>query len=452
MSNPVNTLEHIYSELGENICLYPFFGAFYQTNNVIPIAQEGMPNSVRPCSIVMADDVNNWNITNNSIHDTRNDAVWKQMRRDFVNNQFHNIHECRSCSYNEKSGTSSPRQQNNKFLAQFLQTDIVADVKQIIADDYNVHDIITLDYYPSNYCNYACVMCAGGASSKRQTFEVQVMKKQEKIVLNAVDPDFYSVLDRVQLINFTGGETALQSQVHEIMDYLIEKDLAKNIVITLLTNASSSASVLDEKFSKFKQVIYNVSVDGTGDVIEYQRRGAKWPGVSKNALELMHHPRISTVVNYVLTAINVFSAMDFINWCYDANFGPRNIEDTQGSYINISPVFRVDHLGQGAVPSSLRKIALARLQEGRKRFENSTSVYDIYYTQLVDRVISVIKSTPYDPAYLHKFIEHIELEDTVSKKKLVEVVPEWTPYFHSQSNHGNNDRQSVPRRRSISVK
>ncbi len=87
------------------------------------------------------------------------------MRQDFIQDKFHDIHDCRSCSYNEKSGVSSPRQQNNKFLAQFLQSDIVSEVYQIINDDYNVHDIITLDYYPSNYCNYSCVMCAGGASS-----------------------------------------------------------------------------------------------------------------------------------------------------------------------------------------------------------------------------------------------------------------------------------------------
>ena len=431
MSDPINSLEHIYKELGENICLYPFFGAFYQTNNVIPADQEGMPNSVRPCSIVMSDDVNNWNITNNSIQDTRNSPVWKQMRQGFIQNKFHEIHECRSCSYNEKSGTSSPRQQNNKFLAQFLQTDIVQDVKKIIADDYNVHDIITLDYYPSNYCNYSCVMCVGGASSKRHTFEIQVLNKQEKIVLNDTDPDFYSVLDRVQLINFTGGETALQSQVHEIIDYLIEKDLAKNILITLLTNASSSASVLDEKFSKFKQVIYNVSIDGIGDVIEYQRRGAKWPSVSQNALELMHHKRISTVVNYVLTAINVFSFIDFINWCYDSDFGPHDVYTAGNSFINISPVFRDDHLGQGALPEELREIVLTRLRLGRQRFENNPGVCENYYAQLVDRVISVVESTPHNPEYLSKFIEHIALEDSVSKKKLTEVVPEWISYFQA---------------------
>ncbi len=125
----MNDLDNIYQELGEHICLYPFFGAFYQTNNVIPIAQEGMPNSVRPCSIVMADDMNKWNITNDSIHDTRNAPVWKQMRQDFIQDKFHDIYDCRSCSYNEKSGVSSPRQQNNKFLAQFDEATALFEIK-----------------------------------------------------------------------------------------------------------------------------------------------------------------------------------------------------------------------------------------------------------------------------------------------------------------------------------
>lgn len=425
----MNDLDKIYQELGENICLYPFFGAFYQTNVVIPIEEAGMKNSVRPCSIVALDQRDKWVIHNDSVHDGRNTQAWKQIRQDFMDGKFHEIFECTYCSYNEKSGTTSPRQQNNKFLSLFLDIDIVDEVKRIMANDNKVDDIITLDYYPSNYCNYSCVMCAGGASSKRHTFEVKVLGMQEKIILNEKDPDFYDVLDKVQIINFTGGETALQKQVHEIMDYLIERGTSKHILITLLTNASSSCSLLDEKFRKFKSVFYNVSIDGVGPVIEYQRRGCQWPIVEANALELMNHEYIRTVVNYVLTGINVFSAMDFVNWCYNAGFGPHNPEDESGSFINISPVFRVEHLGQGAVPPELREIALDRLKQGRKRFEGKDTIFDRYYLGLVDRIISVIETTPYQPEYLPRFVEHIRKEDSVSRRSLVEVVPEWLPYF-----------------------
>lgn len=426
----MNNLDHIYKELGEHVCLYPFFGAFYQTNNVIPLRQESKPNSVRPCSIVMSDDMDKWDIQDHSLVNGRNTASWQQMRQDFLNDQFHNIHDCRSCSYNEQSGTTSPRQQNNKFLSQFLNIDIVKEVRDIMLQGNRVHDVFTLDYYPSNYCNYSCVMCAGGASSQRQTFEVKVLNYQQKIVLNSPDPDFYQVLDQVQVINFTGGETVLQKQVHEIMDYLIEKDLAKNILITLLTNASSSAWDLDKKFQQFRQVIYNVSIDGIGAVGEYQRRGSDWTTLSKNSLELMSHPYISTVINFVLTGINALDIMPFVDWCYDHNFGPKTPGHLDGSYINVSPVFRVDHLGVGALPEPLRLLALQRLKQGRLRFSNN-SIYDNYYQELVDRFIAVIESTAYNPDYLEKFVQHIQIEDTVSKLSLTQVVPEWAPYFQS---------------------
>jgi MoaA/NifB/PqqE/SkfB family radical SAM enzyme len=424
-------LDRIYQELGEHICLYPFFGAFYQTNNVIPIKQENSLNSVRPCSIVMSDDMQKWDIDNQSIHQSRNNSAWKKMREDFSQNKFHKIADCRSCSNNERSGATSPRQQNNSFLANFLNLDIVSEVKNILDNDNTVNDIYTMDYYPSNYCNYSCIMCAGGASSQRQTFEVKILKRQERIVLNSADPDFYQALSRVQVINFTGGETALQKQVFEVMDYLIENDMAKNILITLLTNASSSPDDLDERFKHFKQVIYNVSIDGVGSVIEYQRRGASWPKVETNSLRLLHHEYISTVINFVLTAVNVFDIINFVDWCYENNIGPTTADTIDRSYINVSPVFRVDHLGVAVLPDQLRELALNRLKQGRKRFESSTEIFDIYYTQLVDQFIGVIETTTHHPAYLPEFIKHIQLEDSVSKTKLIEVVPEWAPYFQS---------------------
>lgn len=426
----MNKLDHIYQELGEHICLYPFFGAFYQTNNVIPIRQEGAPNSVRPCSIVMSNDMHKWDINNQSIHESRNNIAWKKMREDFLQNKFYEIVDCQSCSSNERSGATSPRQQNNHFMANFLNFDIAAEVKRIMANNNTVDDIYTMDYYPSNYCNYSCIMCAGGASSQRQTFEVKVMKRQERIVLNSADPDFYQALSRVQVINFTGGETALQKQVFEVMDYLIENNMAKNILITLLTNASSSPDELHERFRHFKQVIYNVSIDGVGPVIEYQRRGCSWPTVEANSIRLLHHEYISTVINFVLTAVNAFDIMNFVDWCYKNNVGPKTAEEMGNSYINVSPVFRVDHLGVAALPDPLRHRALDLLHQGRQKF-TADSVYDNFYRNLVDKFVGVIESIPYNAKYLPEFVEHIRLEDQVSKTKLVDVVPEWRPYFQS---------------------
>jgi hypothetical protein len=49
--------------------------------------------------------------------------------------------------------------------------------------------------------------------------------------------------------------------------------------------------------------------------------------------------------------------------------------------------------------------------------------------QTIDRLISTVESVEFKPAALDRFIQHIQQEDTASKRPLREVVPEWAPWF-----------------------
>ena len=129
------------------------------------------------------------------------------------------------------------------------------------------------------------------------------------------------------------------------------------------------------------------------------------------------------MVNHVVTAINILSAMDFVDWCYANNL----------KYISISHVFQ-EHLGMAAVPPELKATALERLRVGRKRYEHwAAPEYSnhekVQYVQTIDRLISTVETVEFKPAALAKFIEHIQIEDSVSKQPLREVVPEWAPWF-----------------------
>ena len=170
----MNNLDYIYQELGSDICLYPFFGAFYQTNGIYDPATGPVFNTVRPCSIIIPQH-DEWNIENSSIQHSRNNTTWQQLRQDFLNGQFHCTNSCKSCSYNEQVGTTSPRQMSNQFFAQFLDFDIVDEVRSIANNNYQVTKLPSLDFYPSNYCNYSCVMCSPGASTQRLVFEIFIL-------------------------------------------------------------------------------------------------------------------------------------------------------------------------------------------------------------------------------------------------------------------------------------
>jgi hypothetical protein len=73
------------------------------------------------------------------------------------------------------------------------------------------------------------------------------------------------------------------------------------------------------------------------------------------------------------------------------------------------------------IPPELKDPLLTKLR---------TAVYtNEYYNGLVEQVINILESTPYEPQLLDKFVQSIIIEDKVSKRSLTEVVPEWGPYF-----------------------
>lgn len=396
-----NKLDNIYRHFGKDICLFPYMAAFYST--------AGHP-MVAPCTMVK---FTGWGLEASSINKSLNSNQWIELRRNFISGSCHTTEFCKTCSLSEKNGGASPRQLNNQYFADHLTTDIVERIDTIIANDYKVNDLLSMDYCPSNYCDYECIMCFGGASSARQTFEIKVLGLNKSAINDsAVEKDFYNLFSKLEILNLTGGETLLQPQVHSLIDYLIEHDLAKNISVSLLTNASQYPQKLVEKFKKFKNIFYTISIDGIGPVIEYQRRGAKWTNVENNAMTLLNN--FGCVINYVLTAVNVFSFVEFVDWLETNNIGKFN-------QVFISLVYdRTKHLSVDVIPPELKTELIAKLEK---------TTHTGYYLDLVNQVVDILKKSTYEPKLLEQFITAIRTEDTVSKQSLVDVVPEWSPYF-----------------------
>jgi hypothetical protein len=417
----MNDINDIYEKFGEKFCICPFLGGFYQSHHVLNPRESAAPSTIVPCSLTWWNrDSGDFNIVNNNIRDTINQPVWREMRRAFANGEYESIPQCRICQDTERAGGDPARKGANLHYAHHCTTDLVTEIQKIIDNDYCVDDLLSLDWYPSNYCNYSCVMCSGGASTGRMSFEIKILRQDSHVVLNTVSEDFYDVIRRVEVINFTGGETTMQNQVHDMIDYLIDNDLAANKTIFLLTNASAYPETLIEKFRQFRRVVYMCSIDGTGSVIEYQRRGAQWPAVSANSLRLLKHEFISAVANYVLTAINAPSVVDFVDWLY-------NNEIVNG--VTVSPVFRVEYIGVSALPPELRTATLSRIREALARYAAKDSDAARNCVRFLQAVQSVIDTTPFDPDHLERFRQHCRNEDQASAIRLTDAVPEWRPYF-----------------------
>jgi MoaA/NifB/PqqE/SkfB family radical SAM enzyme len=405
----------LYERYGQKMCLAPFLNSFYSTCGVVS-SDQTVKNFVRPCSIIQAGD--QWNIENNSIQHSRNTQIWKDLRKSFLDGIMPDL--CGTCINAERVGASSPRQLNNEYLFEHLDADIMAEVQTIIDNDLTANKILALDYMPSNYCNLACVMCYAGASSQRLVFDLK-QGINAKYQINGVNIDFFDLIQDVRILGFTGGETIIQPEVLKLIDFVIDQGLASNMIITILTNASNFPDSLVEKFKQFKRVLYTVSIDGVGPVIEYQRRGCDWNTIQQNVKKI-HQSPVHEIINHVVTAINILNAMDFVDWCHENDL----------KFVSVSHVFQ-RHLGMVALPPELKQLALERLQAGRKRYEHYLQPnyinYEYGYVQTIDRLIATLENTDFDSIALEQFVQHINKENTASQLSLHQVVPEWAPWF-----------------------
>lgn len=416
-----NRIEDVYAKFGKDFCICPFLGGFYQSHRVVPKDQSVSVSTITPCSLTYWQHDTEFNVIDNSIEKSINSETWKKMRRAFVAGKYHEIPQCKICQDTERVGGQAARfGANQHFATNCHSVDLVAEIQQVIDNDYTASKLLSLDWFPSNYCNFSCVMCAGGASSSRLTFEIALNNVKQHMVQNELAHDFAKFIDGVEVINFTGGETVMQRQVVDMITQLAQQPSAKDKTIFLLTNASSYPEHLEASFKKFYRVIYMCSIDGVGPVIEYQRRNAVWSEVEANSLRLIHHDTIACVINYVLTSINVLSFMQFVDWIYDNNI-------SRG--ITISPVFRNEYLGVSALPDTLRSQVNQDLEQGLVRYQSIDGPVARRCVELIETVQSVLRTTAFSPDDLKQFVRHIKKEDQVSVQPFVKVVPQWAPYF-----------------------
>ena len=101
----------------------------------------------------------------------------------------------------------------------------------------------------SDVCNYKCGYCLPNGyqvdkSDNRKFLHLDEIKRLAKC---------FSELG-VNKIRITGGEPTIQPEFYAFLKYLIAKDVAKNITLELVTNATKIHPSLFDLLGKFKTV------------------------------------------------------------------------------------------------------------------------------------------------------------------------------------------------------
>jgi sulfatase maturation enzyme AslB (radical SAM superfamily) len=181
--------------------------------------------------------------------------------------------------------------------------------------NYELFDI----KFTGNKCNLRCYMCDAEHSSNLANERKKLGWYSGPVHLNPYkDMDggqrnhwwegFKEAMPFIKIINFTGGEPFIMDDYWDIIDLLIERDLAKDIEMHTSTNMTTlnyrGKSVRDY-FPKFKKVHLQVSLDGYGHQYEWVRYPASYNVVIKNLVQVMGIDNVDLQVSITISALTI---------------------------------------------------------------------------------------------------------------------------------------------------
>ena len=303
---------------------------------VLPwVSLEASPiGTVRPCCLAEEELVNNagdkFNLATAKFGTIQNSHSMRQLRQDFIDQK--QPATCRKCWREERAGRVSKRMHTLDRLKHMLaeETEWTVDAKPLMF----------LDLKLGNICNLKCRICGSWSSSTFAAEELANLGPNEDRKSNhhyqmlragawpRENPQFWreiaQISDQIQYIEFTGGEPFMIQEHFDLLQGLIDRDLAKNIEIHYNTNGTQYPEGAIDIWCHFRHVEIAVSIDDVGARFEYQRTGAQWPEVEANIARFKtlrsQHANISLQVCSTVNVFNVLYLPELAEWNYAQGF------------------------------------------------------------------------------------------------------------------------------------
>ena len=331
----------------------------------------------------------------------------KQIKEDFHNNVF--TESCAMCKAREDHGLKSTRKEIIRIF-----------------NAHTSHDKLSVQAAPlkrielrlSNLCNYKCRMCEPYSSSElalemitHSKFNFPDNAAGEHVLKTSEEQidELKKLSHTIEVLCLTGGEPFLIKQYYDFLDYLIENDLSKNIIVELYTNCSVYNEKMIEKLLKFKAVRLVVSIDGVGKTAEYIRHGTKWETVKQNIFAFAQLPfylHFNTAIS-PYTLFDVYRLSEFLVELYERN---KNIKTK--CYSVITPI----ELHYNNMSVEHRKIAIDQIDKACEILVQDN--FKIFVKELQDLKNILITNDPIDP---NRFIEFTQRLDSIRNENFEEV-------------------------------
>jgi len=297
---------------------------------------------IRACC--QADEFKTVHAFDNDVQQIWRSDEWEAMRENFRNGEWPK--ECWRCRTNVEKGVSTRMNMENKRWEHL-------DWEKLKQDP----EIHIFDLRMGNTCNLKCVMCSPMNSSlwwnEQKLFnhlsdnELKNRERYKWAMDDYLLDEVKQNLAGLQMLYFSGGEPLLIKKHKEIIEECIAQGVAGNIALVYDTNATMIDEYWIERWSHFKEVQINFSIDGGREVVEYIRYPVKYDDLIQS-MELLKDITCKVFLQFSLAAYNIFEV--------DTIIALKNHYGFKG--INISLVYWPDFLSAHHLPDAIKEQAM----------------------------------------------------------------------------------------------
>ena len=359
------------TDLPKNFCYAPFVHMYVHSNEgerVCCMSTDEMNNVVK-------------DLTELDLKKRWTNEYLTGIRQDFLDDKRPSM--CNKCFDLEDNGGVSDR---IRFANSYETLGIIPNLKT--GNQYG--SPIDLDIRPGNLCNLGCRMCGPVASS---TIQKEVKKdttlepvfgrgniRESNVLQREHNIEFLlENADKGKRVKFLGGEPTIMPEVDKFLDILIERNML-DVPIHFTTNCTNDNKRFINKISKFSEISFNYSIDGTSKTVEYIRHPVKFNSINKN-IRTYHSLASYGEISYTLQAYNLFNLHEMLKWSSEI-----------GVYTRPELLITPETLSCLSIPKKIRDKRIRLLM----RILDDMDKGDLNRTHIKKKVIPVLERLYYD--------------------------------------------------------
>ena len=423
-------------------------------------------NSYSPKRGIMTkEDGTPYNAGKDDWNEARNAELLKEVRVSMMKGEWHP--ECTRCKKEEESGMRSRREYENDDWGKYSGDISLEKMLPITEEDGTLdtskQDIEFMDIRYGNFCNLKCRMCGPTDSHKwyddfvkttgrthyKDTHETIQLTKNAKGKWHTDQYDWFQDNDiywdnfekyapDAKKLYIVGGEPLIIDEHQESLERLVASGKAGKIQLEYNTNLTMVPDRLVHLWEQFKQIRIGVSIDGIGDVFNYQRTPAKFDAVYKNMMTLQNNERINLKAwfAYTVTPMNVFHTADFMKWKltesgldkFNPITGPRPV-------ITHHMCHSPKYYNVKVLPQYLKDQVAEHYQEHKDWIlttDFSDKVKD-NFIKVLTGIEKFMMSEDYSEEWLDHFIDQTAKLDEVRNQNILDIVPQYKELFNAHN-------------------